>query len=197
MAETHYKTVCTKASIKADTSTELLEALRALSTAEILNLLPQFRDPHMGFAVENSPRAIWPSSSVAKLLKQGKWSPYVKSVMLGVTKDEGSLFVSLLEAYKPDGYDLMCRTFLAVAPRAEVERLYPPEFNFTSGASKLTTGPGAEVLNDWPFQVPGALCAEILSSTTNAKSKERLRVFVYQLNATVNSIEEGRGLGAL
>lgn len=90
----------------------------------------------------------------------------------------------------------MCQTILAAAPRDKLDQLYPPEFP-EGGPPNLIKGPWADVMNDRPFHVPGAVCADILSSTPHAESKEGLGVYVYQLNATVHSIEDGRGLGAL
>ncbi|KAG0152571.1 hypothetical protein CROQUDRAFT_650017 [Cronartium quercuum f. sp. fusiforme G11] len=190
-----YEVICEKAG-KVSPGPERLAALRALPASELLNYLPQ--DIRLSFAVESSPKAIWKTDTVAKTLKEGKWNPYVKSVMVGTTKDEGSMFALLLQTHKSGGYDFMCKTMLTRAPREEIDRLYPVSFptEKSSGPPDFTTGSWNDAMIDCAFKIPMEYTANILSSTLHAETQEPLPVYMYQLNATVDAIEDGRGLGA-
>lgn len=124
----------------------------------------------------------------------------MKSVMLGVTKDESTMFTSLFQAHTPGGYDFLFQTILDNSPRGKVDKLYDAlEFEDPSTTKRddLVTCLATRVLNDKLFHVPSRLCANVLSSHTHFETHERLAVYVYQLNATVAEIDDGRGMGAL
>lgn len=105
-ADSLYHGICQRASIEGSSGTERLSSLRALSTDQLLTLIPPAMTSHssLGFTIETSSNAIWSSTSVTEILKTGKWSPHVKSVMLGVTKDESTMFTSLFQAHTPASY---------------------------------------------------------------------------------------------
>ncbi|EGG05226.1 carboxylesterase [Melampsora larici-populina 98AG31] len=195
-ADELYDDICTKA-LKTGSREERLTALRSVPVDELLKSAPQ-NVGSAGFSVEKSKKAIWTSSSVHQVLKEGKWNPYVKSVMLGVTEDEGSIFVLFTQAHLPDGYDTLCHQMLPGVSREDLDKVYPPLFpNGTSGKTPdYTSVVGCQALSDRLFNAPLECCANIWSSTLNSQSHEHLSIYMYKLNATVHKIEDGRGLGA-
>ncbi|EGG05225.1 carboxylesterase [Melampsora larici-populina 98AG31] len=196
LADTFYEELCDKA-LKTTPQAERLAALRSLPADELLKYSPQGAGT-VGFSTEQSNKGIWTSASGNDALKEGKWSPYLKSVLLGTTKDEGSIFAMLFQGVSKDGYDLMCERMYSKVPRAHLDKLYPPVFpDIKSGESPdYASSVACQLLSDQIFIAPTENCAKILSSTPNAQTGERLSVYMYKLNATVDKIEDGRGLGA-
>lgn len=199
-ADSTYEALCEKA-VEANPGPQRLEALRGVSASDLLKFLGQ--DRTMSFAVERSPKAIWTSASICEKLEEGEWGPHIKSVMVGVTKDEGSVFALVMQTHKPAGYEHMFKTMVTRASREEVDSLYTPAFppvqsNIT-GDTKIdfTAGTGAQIVSDYALVVPMELTANILSSANHCKTQERVSVYMYKLDATVTAIENGRGLGAL
>ncbi|EGG05224.1 carboxylesterase [Melampsora larici-populina 98AG31] len=195
-ADAFYEELCDKA-LKTTSKAERLAALRSLPADELLQYTPQTLGT-LGISVEQSSKGIWTTASSNDALKEGKWSPYVKSVMLGVTKDEGSMFVMLLQATSKGGYDFMCERMYSKIPREHLDKLYPPVFpdSKSGGTSDYTSSVACQLISDQAFNAPTENCANILSSTPNAQTGERLSVYMYKLSATVDKIEDGRGLGA-
>ncbi|KAH9814468.1 carboxylesterase [Melampsora americana] len=195
-ADAFYEELCNKA-LKTNPEGDRLKALRSLPADELLQYAPQTLGT-LGFSVEQSSKGIWTSASATNALKEGKWNPYIKSVMLGVTKDEASMFVMLLQADSKGGYDFMCERMYPKIPREHLDKLYPPEFptRKSEGSPDYTSGVGCQLVSDQAFNAPTENWANILSSTPHAQTGERLSVYMYKLSATVDKIDDGRGLGA-
>ncbi|KAG0152570.1 hypothetical protein CROQUDRAFT_129508 [Cronartium quercuum f. sp. fusiforme G11] len=196
-AEATYETICAKALKDISPRDNRVQALRSLPANELIKHVPQDY-VSFGLVVENSTKAIWTSTSVAKTLKEGKWNKHVKSVLLGVNKDEGTMFALMFKSYTPAGYDFVCRVMMPKAPREEIDRLYPINFSNQESIQNLdfTTCSGIQLLSDQPFNVPMEHLANILSSTCHIETGEPISVYMYRLDATVHTIESGSGLGA-
>ncbi|OAV95303.1 hypothetical protein PTTG_03648 [Puccinia triticina 1-1 BBBD Race 1] len=189
--ENNYQQLLKKASIKADSGSERLKALRNLPIEDLVTYLSgSIRE--VGFALENtsSPNAVWNHPCVLSRLKEGHWSPHIESVMMGVCKDEGALLAHMAQSHTPPGYAFVQMEMLNGVTADKLAPLYhspvqaeidsPPE----GSPLDLTQCSGSQPIGDRLFKVPMELMLCTLDETKNFETQNPLSIYVYTLEGT-------------
>ncbi|KAA1091025.1 hypothetical protein PGT21_021110 [Puccinia graminis f. sp. tritici] len=201
--EKNYQELLEKACIKAESRSERLKALRAVPIEELVGYLSQsVRVVGLAEETTRSAKAVWNQGCVLTRLKEGHWSPHIESVMMGVCKDEGSLFAYMCQSHTPPGYQFSQIELLNGASYAQLDPLYrlPNQDQIDNPVDgiplDLAQCSGSQPAGDRLFKVPMELLLCALDDTKNAETQKPLSIFVYTLEGTaVETNSPGRSFG--
>ncbi|KAH9460402.1 hypothetical protein MJO28_017882 [Puccinia striiformis f. sp. tritici] len=201
--EKNYQGILEKASITAETASERLKALRELPIEQLVTY-SSYSVRDVGFALENasSPNAIWSHPCVLSRLREGHWSPHIESVIMGVCKDEGSLFAHMCQTHTPAGYAFSQMELLGGVTHDKFAHLYhnPAQAEIDNPGEgsilDLTQCSGSQPIGDILFKAPTELMLSALDGAKNFESQKPLSIYVYNLEGTaVETNAPGRFFG--
>lgn len=130
--------------------------------------------------LETGPHAIWTEATLDRL-RRGEHDPWIESVVLGTTEDEGSMFVLGLRLNSPGGFD----GYVNALPRGLQERV---RARYLGGKPhpehvSIVDAPATKLLSDQLFTDPVYNQAIALASHPN-----KCRVWVYRCREQVVSL---------
>ncbi|POW05223.1 hypothetical protein PSTT_09813, partial [Puccinia striiformis] len=192
--EKNYQGILEKASITAETASERLKALRELPIEQLVT--------YSSYSVRDFPNAIWSHPCVLSRLREGHWSPHIESVIMGVCKDEGSLFAHMCQTHTPAGYAFSQMELLGGVTHDKFAHLYhnPAQAEIDNPGEgsilDLTQCSGSQPIGDILFKAPTELMLSALDGAKNFESQKPLSIYVYNLEGTaVETNAPGRFFG--
>lgn len=209
-----YRAILKSFSIGEDLSPiERIEKLRAIPTEELVEFLRTRGTVIHDYGLTNesadSPSALWPRPAI-DLIKQGTWNPHLESVILGHTKNEGSLFAFLFNTSTSMGYDYLLTNLCPWTSRKTIDGLYATDdteepVNLSDKQAVVPECPpidwkhcaGSRLIQDHLFESPLESLASTFETVPNAITHQRCKVYTYRLDCTLPAVDEMHGWGAL
>ncbi|EFP83441.2 uncharacterized protein PGTG_08627 [Puccinia graminis f. sp. tritici CRL 75-36-700-3] len=153
-----------------------------------------------GLTIEESVKSsIWTKPAI-ELIKERKWNPHLKSLLMGHTKDEGSIFAFFFQTTTKEGYEHVLRKRCPFSPQNKIEKLYPPPEDLET-QTPLTTDwkncAGSRLIADQLCESPMENLAMSFDEVKHHVTGEPCKLFFYQLNENLPSIDRGLDWGAL
>ncbi|KAM0787293.1 hypothetical protein ACM66B_006526 [Microbotryomycetes sp. NB124-2] len=185
-----YQQIIKSHGASAATPEARIDALRQVPWQELLSAhVATFGWGGLSLTLEKGPNAIWSEDTVEKL-EQGRWDPWIKSVILGTTEDEGSLFAAGMSLNTPHGFEGYLKN-LPASLHDKIRARYLPLGGHPEQTSPRDA-PAAKVLADSLFVDPTYNQAAALSRGN------RCRVFLYRCRAQVDQMSRGKlAMGAM
>jgi len=152
-----------------------------------------------GLTIEqSSQQAIWTKPAI-EFIKERKWNPHLKSVLMGHTKDEGSIFAFFFQTTTKEGYENVLRKRCPFSPQTKIDKLYPPPEDLET-QPPLTTDwkncVGSRLIADQLCEGPLENLALAFDEVKHHQTGESCKLYLYQLNETLPSIDRGLDWGA-
>jgi hypothetical protein len=153
-----------------------------------------------GLTIEESIKSsVWTKPAI-ELIKERKWNPHLKSLLMGHTKDEGSIFAFFFQTTTKEGYEHVLRKRCPFSPQNKIEKLYPPPEDHET-QTPLTTNwkncAGSRLIADQLCESPMENLAMAFDEVKHHVTGEPCKLFFYQLNENLPSIDRGLDWGAL
>ncbi|KAH9454633.1 hypothetical protein MJO28_007627 [Puccinia striiformis f. sp. tritici] len=189
-------------SIPHDLSSEQrIRLLREIPTSKIMEFVSSrgavIND--YGLTIEESAKsAIWNKPAI-DLIMERKWNPHLKSLMMGHTKDEGSIFAFFFQTTTKEGYANVLRKRCPFSPQTKIDKLYPPPEALETHkplAMDWKNCAGSRLIADQLCESPMENLAMAFDDVKHHSTGEQCKVFFYQLNEKLPSIDPGLDWGA-
>lgn len=182
------------------TATQRIELLSGLPTLDIMEFVATRGSVvnDYGLTIENSKSSIWPKSAI-ELIKERRWNPHLKSVMMGHTKDEGSIFSFFFQTQSKEGLEKVLAKRCPFSSRSKIEKLYPfPECKEAQSPMDLDwkNSSGSRLIADQLCESPMENLAQALDGVKHHATGEYCRLFFYELNENLPSIDLGSEWGS-
>lgn len=172
-------------------SPERLEFLRNIPQDELVSFMTARGSVIKDYGITNenpsNDASIWTKPTI-ELIKEGRWNQNLECVLLGTTKDEGSLFAYLFDASKKIGLEFLLNTLSPWCPRKTIDELYPNNELETDWIHCA----GSRLVKEQVFESPLEEIASVFNTSKNLQTDELCKVYRYRLDA---SIEDNRGWG--
>lgn len=183
------------------TSKQRIDLLKEIPTSKIMEFLSArgtvIND--YGLTIElSSQQSIWTKPAI-EFIKERKWNPHLKSVLMGHTKDEGSIFAFFFQTTTKEGYENVLRKRCPFSPQTKIDKLYPPPEDLET-QPPLTTDwkscVGSRLIADQLCEGPLENLALAFDEVKHHQTGESCKLYLYQLNETLPSIDRGLNWGA-
>ncbi|KAK4048288.1 hypothetical protein OIV83_004809 [Microbotryomycetes sp. JL201] len=167
----------------AATAEARINALRQVPWQELLEThIKSFGWGGLSLTLETGPNAIWNEDTVEKL-EQGRWDPWIESVILGTTEDEGSLFAFGMQLNSPKGFEGYLK-FLPSNIHDDIRAQYLPPGGHPEQVS-IIDAPAAKVIADSLFVDP------TYDQAVSLSKGDKCRVYLYRCRAIVDQMSKG------
>lgn len=181
----------------AATAEARVDALRKVDWQDLLRAHTEtYKFGGIAMTVEpESEASIWTKPTIERL-EAGEWDPWIESVVLGTTEDEGSLFVVGLGLTTLDAG----RQWIEHYPSPLREQLEQKYFaaDTATVTNVLTDSPASKILRDQFFVNPAFEQATALASNKNRQTGKGCTVWKYRVRSEIDCLSRRvHPLGAL
>ncbi|PLW49300.1 hypothetical protein PCASD_02716 [Puccinia coronata f. sp. avenae] len=183
------------------TSQERIKLLKEIPTSRMMEFISArgavIND--YGLTIEESRKSsIWAKPAI-DLIKERKWNPHLKSIMMGHTKDEGSIFAFLFQTTTKEGYENVLKKRCPFSPQTKIDELYSLPENLETQAPLNTDWKncvGSRLIADQLCESPLENLALAFDEVKHHQTGESCQLFFYQLNEKIPTIDRGSDWGA-
>ncbi|GAA5858618.1 hypothetical protein JCM5353_009032, partial [Sporobolomyces roseus] len=179
---------------QSPSSNSQLDLLNSATTSQLLSLHTSNHSlESISLTIEpsTSPTSIWTPSTISRL-ESGSIDPWIDSLILGTTEDEGSVFAYGAKLSNPTNFDNWIGRFSPETQEKAREKYLGP-FNGThpgEGECELRSLPGSRLLSDQIFGNP-------VWELAKAVQRKGGRVWLYRLRTGVKGILDNSPFGIM
>ncbi|OAV95589.1 hypothetical protein PTTG_26599 [Puccinia triticina 1-1 BBBD Race 1] len=183
------------------TSEQRIKLLKEIPTAKMMEFVSARGTVvnDYGLTIEKSMKSsLWTKPAI-ELIKERKWNPHLKSLLMGHTKDEGSIFAYFFQTTSKEGYENVLKKRCPFSPQNKIDKLYPPPEDLetqTALTMDWKNCAGSRLIADQLCESPMENLAMVLDGVKHHVTAEPCELFFYQINENLPSIDRGLDWGA-
>ncbi|GAA5897131.1 uncharacterized protein JCM6883_006590 [Sporobolomyces salmoneus] len=180
----------------SSSSDDSVSLLRSASTETLLALHTSnhsLESVSLTIEPSSSSSAIWTPATISRL-ERGDIDPWIESIVIGTTEDEGTVFAYGAKLAKPENFDQWINKFPSSTVKAIKKKYLGGRFagvHPEEGKCELKDLPGSKLLADQIFVNPVWDLAKAVSE------KGRTKVWLYRVRTGVDMILENSPFGIM